>query len=175
VHAIVEYESVEAAEKAVTTLNDERNWRTGMRVILLAKRSVMGSGNYIQSSKENHGTVSKKNEGQSSKEVQQSVSEKNSFADSGEVALNKENVNTDVNHEEVRQQQKTNANSGRKGRYRSQGKGLSGQGHGSSPTISGSDSVNKPISGPRMPDGTRGFTTGRGRPLPLPKAENAEE
>jgi La-related protein 7 len=176
VHAIVEYEAVEAAEKAVTTLNDERNWRTGMRVILLAKRSAMGSGKHVQSSKENHGTVSKRNnEGQSSKEVQQPVSEKNGGADSGEVALDKENVNSDVNHEEVRQHQKTNPNSGRKGRYGSQGKGLSGQGHGSSPTISGSDSVNKPISGPRMPDGTRGFTTGRGRPLPLPKAEKAEE
>jgi hypothetical protein len=30
--------------------------------------------------------------------------------------------------QEVRQHQKTNANSGQKGRYRSQGKGLSGQG-----------------------------------------------
>jgi hypothetical protein len=80
-------------------LNDERNWRTGMRVVLLAKRSVMGSGKHIQSSTENHGTVSKKKEGQSSKEVQQSVSEKNGGADSGEVALDKENVNSDANHE----------------------------------------------------------------------------
>uniref|UniRef100_A0ACD5VJD1 Uncharacterized protein n=1 Tax=Avena sativa TaxID=4498 RepID=A0ACD5VJD1_AVESA len=176
VHAIVEYEAVEAAEKAVTTLNDERNWRTGMRVILLAKRSVMGSGKHVQSSKENHGTVSKKkNEGQSSKEVQQLVSGKNGGADSGEVALGKENMNSDVNHEEEHQHQKTNANSGRKGRYRSQGKGPSGQGHGSSSTISGSDSVNKPISGPKMPDGTRGFMMGRGRSLPLVKAEKAEE
>jgi len=84
-------------------------------------------------------------------------------------------VNFDVSLEEVRQHQKTNANSGRKGRYRSQGRGLSGQGHGSSSTISGSDSVNKPISGPKMPDGTRGFMMGRGRSLPLPKAEKAEE
>ncbi|XP_051226109.1 la-related protein 6A [Lolium perenne] len=176
VHAIVEYEAVEAAEKAVSTLSDERNWRTGMRVILLAKRSVMGSGKHIQSSKENHGTVSKKNnEGQSSKEAQKLVSEKRAGADSGEVALDKENVNSDVSQEEVRQHQKTNANSGQKGRYRSQGKGMSGQGNVSSPTISGSVSVNKPISGPRMPDGTRGFVMGRGRPLPPPKAEKAEE
>ncbi|KAM0922042.1 hypothetical protein ACQ4PT_006449 [Festuca glaucescens] len=175
VHAIVEYEAVEAAEKAVSTLSDERNWRTGMRVILLAKRSVMGPGKHIQSSKENHGTVSKKNnEGQSSKEVQKLVSEKKAGADSGEVALDKENVNSDVSQEEVRHQ-KTNANSGQKGRYRSQRKGLSGQGNVSSPTISGSVSVNKPISGPRMPDGTRGFVMGRGRPLPPPKAEKAEE
>lgn len=44
-------------------------------------------------------------------------------------------------------------------------------GHGSFP----SDSMNKPISGPRMPDGTRGFTMGRGRSPPLEKAEKAEE
>jgi La-related protein 7 len=48
-------------------------------------------------------------------------------------------------------------------------------GNVSSPTISGSVSINKPISGPRMPDGTRGFVMGRGRPLPPPKAEKAEE
>ena len=70
-----------------------------MRVILLAKRSVMGSGKHIQSSKENHGTVSKKKEAQCSKEVQQTVSEKKGGADSGEVPLDKENVNSDVNHE----------------------------------------------------------------------------
>ncbi|CAM0882651.1 unnamed protein product [Alopecurus aequalis] len=176
VHAIVEYETVEAAEKAVTTLNDERNWRTGMRVVLMAKRSVMGSGKHIQSSKENHGIISKKNNNaQSSKEVEQKESEKYGGADSGEVPLDKENVNSEVNHEEVRQHQKINANGARKGRYKSQGKGLSGQGHGSSPTISGSISVNKPISGPRMPDGTRGFVMGRGRSVPLLKAEKAEE
>jgi La-related protein 7 len=52
---------------------------------------------------------------------------------------------------------------------------ISFSGHGSSPTISGSNSVNKPISGPKMPDGTRGFIMGRGRSLPPPKAEKAEE
>ncbi|KQK09804.1 la-related protein 6A [Brachypodium distachyon] len=176
VHAVVEYEAVEVAEKAATTLNDERNWRTGMRVILLAKRSVTGSARHIQSSKENHGTVSKKNNEDQSLKEQGSVSEQNGGADSGEVALDKENMNSDVNHEEVRRHQKTIAKGGQKGRYRSQGKGLiqqntSGHGHGSFP----SDSMNKPISGPRMPDGTRGFTMGRGRSPPLEKAEKAEE
>lgn len=52
---------------------------------------------------------------------------------------------------------------------------ISISGHGSSPTIPGSDSANKPISGPRMPDGTRGFTMGRGRSLPLPEAEKAQK
>uniref|UniRef100_A0A453FJ65 Uncharacterized protein n=1 Tax=Aegilops tauschii subsp. strangulata TaxID=200361 RepID=A0A453FJ65_AEGTS len=52
---------------------------------------------------------------------------------------------------------------------------ISISGHGSSPTIPGSDSASKPISGPRMPDGTRGFTMGRGRLLPLPEAEKAQK
>ncbi|AED95359.1 RNA-binding protein [Arabidopsis thaliana] len=34
-HAFVEYETVEAAEKAVTTLNNEQDWRNGLRVKLL--------------------------------------------------------------------------------------------------------------------------------------------
>ncbi|CAN6453061.1 unnamed protein product [Victoria cruziana] len=38
-HAFVEYETVEAAEKAVSTLNDGGNWRTGMHVQLLVQRT----------------------------------------------------------------------------------------------------------------------------------------
>ncbi|XP_031500602.1 la-related protein 6A-like isoform X2 [Nymphaea colorata] len=38
-HAFVEYETVEAAEKAVLTLNDGGNWRTGMHVQLLVQRT----------------------------------------------------------------------------------------------------------------------------------------
>ena len=41
--------------------------------------------------------------------------------------------------------------------------------------MTGSESLNKPIPGPRMPDGTKGFTMGRGRTLPLQKSEKAEE
>lgn len=50
-------------------------------------------------------------------------------------------------------------------------------GHGSSPSTSSSlhhnyhhhhVEVSKPPPGPRMPDGTRGFTLGRGKPLPAP-------
>ncbi|XVE90772.1 hypothetical protein DITRI_Ditri20bG0103800 [Diplodiscus trichospermus] len=37
-HAFVEYESVELAEKAVAELNDEGNWRTGLRVHLMLGR-----------------------------------------------------------------------------------------------------------------------------------------
>ncbi|KAL9224873.1 hypothetical protein vseg_000864 [Gypsophila vaccaria] len=52
----------------------------------------------------------------------------------------------------------------RKGRNRSKGqkhRGNIGMGHGTASVVEPS----KPPPGPRMPDGTRGFTMGRGRPL----------
>lgn len=38
-------------------------------------------------------------------------------------------------------------------------------GHGSIASGSSSEYVSKPVPGPRMPDGTRGFTMGRGKPV----------
>ncbi|KAL5220221.1 hypothetical protein ABZP36_024934 [Zizania latifolia] len=174
VHALIEYETTEAAEKAVTTFNDQRNWRTGMKV-RLAKQIVIGYGKHYQSSKENQNI-----QGQPLKVEQQTVSKMNGGTDSIEDALNKENVNSDVTHEDMCQHQKINAKGGQRGRYRGQGRGqnqqnTSGQGHGSSPASSGSDYVNKTIPGPRMPDGTRGFTMGRGKSHTLQKDDNAEE
>ncbi|EHA8587678.1 putative La-related protein [Cocos nucifera] len=40
-HAFVEYETVEDAEKAIAELNDEKNWRCGLRVRLLLKCMVL--------------------------------------------------------------------------------------------------------------------------------------
>ncbi|KAG1346762.1 putative La-related protein [Cocos nucifera] len=57
VYALVEYETVEAAECAVATLNDEKNWRTGMRVELLLKR--MEKYGLVQKGRK--GTFSEKN------------------------------------------------------------------------------------------------------------------
>ncbi|KAE8713074.1 Translation initiation factor eIF-2B subunit delta, putative isoform 3 [Hibiscus syriacus] len=41
-HALVEFETVEAAEKAVTTLNNEHDWRNGMHVKLLERMGTHG-------------------------------------------------------------------------------------------------------------------------------------
>ncbi|XP_006646336.1 la-related protein 6A [Oryza brachyantha] len=174
VHALVEYETTEAAEKAATTLNDESNWRAGMKV-RLAKRSVTGSGKHNQSSKENQ-TI----QGQPSKVEHQMVSGKKGGTDSIEGVLDNENMSSDITHEDMHQHQKVNAKGGRKGRYKGQGRGqiqqnTSGQGHGSLPAHDGFDHVNKPIPGPRMPDGTRGFTAGRGKSPTFQKGDNAEE
>jgi len=166
VHALVEYEAVEAAGKAVTTLSDESNWRTGMKVRLLSK----ASGKHSKSSKENQDTFSKKNiQNEHGKEDQQTTLEKNSVGDSVEGTKDKENLNSSFTTESEQQHQKPNPKGGRKGQYK---------GHGQiqqNTNKQGSESLNKPIPGPRMPDGTKGFTMGRGRPLPLQKSEMAEE
>lgn len=39
-HALVEYETIDLAEKAVAELTDEHNWRSGLRVRLLLRRTV---------------------------------------------------------------------------------------------------------------------------------------
>ncbi|KAG0487353.1 hypothetical protein HPP92_009448 [Vanilla planifolia] len=101
-HALIEYDTAEAAKSAVLALNDEKNWRSGMRVELLHKR------------------------------------------------LEEEHSNG-------------------RGRSRNKGKGggyhhqpNTGKGHGRIHSyLSTEGTINKPILGPRMPDGTKGFTMGR--------------
>ncbi|KAJ6734029.1 LA-RELATED PROTEIN 6B-LIKE [Salix koriyanagi] len=44
-HAFVEYETVEIAEKAVAELNDEGNWRSGLRVRLMLSQARGKKGN----------------------------------------------------------------------------------------------------------------------------------
>ncbi|KAJ1285451.1 hypothetical protein BS78_03G280500 [Paspalum vaginatum] len=169
VHALVEYEAVEAADKAVTNLSDESNWRTGMKVRLLPK----GPGQHNKSSKENQDTASKKNnQNQHSKEDQHTTSEKNRDADSVESAKDKENLYSDSSTEAEHHYQKRKPKGGRKGLHK-------GQDHIQHDTNkqggSGNATLNKAFPGPRMPDGTKGFTMGRGRSLPLQKSEKAEE
>ncbi|KAJ4787776.1 hypothetical protein LUZ62_039022 [Rhynchospora pubera] len=127
VHAFVEYDSVEAADKAVATLNDEKDWRRGMRVKHLSKRT--GFNNFT---------------------------EKNKEAEGGEVGSEK-----DDKEEEHAKGRKHNRNR-RKGLVPKSG---NEQGHGRGTIGSNSEFANKPLPGPRMPDGTRGFTMGRGKPV----------
>ncbi|KAJ1689794.1 hypothetical protein LUZ63_013949 [Rhynchospora breviuscula] len=126
VHAFVEYDSVEAADKAVATLNDEKDWRRGMRVKHLSKRT--GFNNFT---------------------------EKNKEAEGGEVG-------SDDKEEEHAKGRKHNNRNRRKGLGPKSG---NEQGHGRGTIGSNCEFANKPLPGPRMPDGTRGFTMGRGKPV----------
>ncbi|CAO2842201.1 unnamed protein product [Amaranthus hypochondriacus] len=145
VYALVEYETLEAAEKAVATLNDETDWRNGLRVQLLqsCKGPAFGRKVWREVDSDKSGnarvTVSTKDEGK-----------KHSTEHHDDALDDKDGENT--SKERI----------ARKGRNHSKGRkyhGNNGMGHGIV-----SVEISKPPPGPRMPDGTRGFTMGRGRP-----------
>ncbi|CAN6689523.1 unnamed protein product [Malus baccata var. baccata] len=151
-HALVEYDTVEAADKAVTTLNNEGDWRNGMRVKLLNQ-----VGKYGQRKQPWRGFDSEKSSGnrsndQTGDEENHTLSEKHNDART-----------TDEEDGERVPKEKT----GHRGRNRGQSgrqkyRGTNGFGHGTTSANHGIE-PSKPPPGPRMPDGTRGFTMGRGR------------
>ncbi|KAJ8762067.1 hypothetical protein K2173_006669 [Erythroxylum novogranatense] len=150
VHAIVEYDSVEAAERSVATLNNEQDWRNGMRVKLITRVGKYGtrkqSWREHDSEKNGAGHASS----QTGDEVNHNFSEHPSDTPEEEV----------VDHlsKEKKVQQARNRRT-RKNKHHP----TNGMGHGTTHAVEPS----KPPPGPKMPDGTRGFTMGRGRP-PLP-------
>ncbi|KAI3681109.1 hypothetical protein L6452_35892 [Arctium lappa] len=140
-HAVVAYETVEAAENAVATLNNEQDWRHGMRVKLLKRRVK------TPQRKKGHDSEKKSNvqaDPPGDKENQQS-------SEHHDDPPNEE-------HDGEHQSREKNGNKGQNWRRSRKQKyqGPSGMGHGGE--------IPKPPPGPRMPDGTRGFTMGRGRP-----------
>lgn len=142
IHAFVEYETVEAAETAVASLNDETDWRNGLRVQLLKKRMGHGLGRKAR----------KGSDYEKASHVRVPVRDENT---------NKPNEQHGEPDDEEGEHTSKERN-GRRGRNRSNGRkyhGNNGMGHGTTPV-----EVSKPPPGPRMPDGTRGFTMGRGRP-----------
>uniref|UniRef100_A0A0D6QVC3 HTH La-type RNA-binding domain-containing protein n=1 Tax=Araucaria cunninghamii TaxID=56994 RepID=A0A0D6QVC3_ARACU len=160
-HALVEYETVEQAEKAVAELNDEGNWRSGLRVQLLFKRM----GKYGHQTK---GRKSDKND----------VHGEEDEADAGNDKQQKGSAQQSEQHDDFEGDghHSNERNGGRRGRGRGRGKSRGrGQYHGNgrghslgtatSSNSTSSEVVVKQPPGPRMPDGTRGFTMGRGRPL----------
>eukprot|EP00262_Sarcandra_glabra_P003583 TRINITY_DN1432_c0_g1_i4.p1 TRINITY_DN1432_c0_g1~~TRINITY_DN1432_c0_g1_i4.p1 ORF type:complete len:362 (+),score=97.30 TRINITY_DN1432_c0_g1_i4:78-1163(+) len=145
-HALVEYETAEAAEKSVATLNDEKNWRSGMRVELLLKRM----GKYGLAPRVRKGTVPEK-------------SSNIPVSDAGdELKLESVDHHVEMPEEEQEEEHLRNEKGGRRGRSR--GRGNSYRHHVNNTHGHGSECISKAPPGPRMPDGTRGFTMGRGRP-----------
>ncbi|CAN1307308.1 La-related protein 6C [Linum perenne] len=156
-HALVEFEAPDVAEKAVEKLNDERNWRKGLRVRLLFRCSPKS---VLKSRKSEFDGIMDDEEGPLSE----------SLDDISIPSI------TDITYETPGSSKKggSTARGGRgpKGRGRLQSYGSGGRGLLLSPstqTVSSSSpfedgGFNR---GPRMPDGTRGFTMGRGKPLAL--------
>ncbi|KAJ0016878.1 hypothetical protein Pint_09983 [Pistacia integerrima] len=147
-HALVEYETVEAAEKAVVTLNNEQDWRNGMRVKLLKRVAQYGhrrQGWRVDSERSNTGRTSDPLGDEENNNLSENQDDTPDEEDGDRISKEKNG------------QKGRNRGRPRRQRYR----GSNGLGHG---TISSSYEAAKPPPGPRMPDGTRGFTMGRGRP-----------
>ncbi|XAR72460.1 hypothetical protein NMG60_11019102 [Bertholletia excelsa] len=151
-HAIVEYDAMEAAEKAVAMLNDEQDWRYGMRVKLLKPVSKQGQ----------------KKKGWREPDAEKSSNVQTSGPADEENPYSSEHQ--DDAHDEEDADHALKDKNGHKGRHRGRGRGqryrTNGPGHGAVSSSHGSEPI-KPPPGPRMPDGTRGFTMGRGRPVVL--------
>ncbi|KAK6930412.1 La-type HTH domain [Dillenia turbinata] len=173
-HAFVEYESVELAEKAVAGLNDEGNWRSGLRVRLFHRRTskpVQMRGRKVG----NEGEGNCEEEGASMSEQQLNDKHMEESTQLPDVSSQDHAGEEHINDKEGGQ---------RKGRNRGRGKGRgkgqhqnqhqhhhSGRGShvGTPPTANLQSNevqvVAKQPPGPRMPDGTRGFSMGRGKPV----------
>ncbi|KAF7840465.1 la-related protein 6A [Senna tora] len=151
-HALVEYETIEAAEKAVATLNDKQDWRNGMRVKFLKQMNKYGHRKQAWK-----GSDSEKNSTSRVSEL---------TGDEEHHSSNEHNDDTpdeeDGEHSSKDKSGQRNRNRGRsrKHKYR----GMHGMGHGNASTHHPIE-PSKPPPGPKMPDGTRGFTMGRGRVL----------
>ncbi|KAL6502511.1 hypothetical protein OROHE_024516 [Orobanche hederae] len=142
-HALVEYENAETAEKAAEKLNDEGNWRKGMRVRLMLKRSPK--------------SVLK--------------NRKSDFDACLDDDMPAHHVSDEASRHNTSEAE-SDDNSGKKSWSRNRGKPKHRhlQSTRSLPTPSSHSTGScpgQPIKGPRMPDGTRGFTMGRGKPLVL--------
>ncbi|CAN8318323.1 unnamed protein product [Cochlearia groenlandica] len=196
VHAFVEYELVELAEKAVAELNEAGNWRSGLKVRLMLKhQSKQGQG---KGRKGNDAEVEHEEDDATTSEQQ--PFEKQSEECSGEWDTHVQEQPIIIGDDE---QGNEKAVGQRKGRNRGRGKGRGrGQPHqnqnqnqnhngrggnhhhnyqhqhhnhhhqvGTPPSYNQMNNMEQPSMakqqppGPRMPDGTRGFSMGRGKPI----------
>lgn len=142
-HALVEYENSETAERAAEKLNDEGNWRKGMRVRLMLKRSPKSA----------------------------TKTRKMDFDACLDDDVSTQHVAEDVPRHNTSEAE-SDDNSSKKSWVKNRAKPKNRpqlQSVRSLPTpvshSSGSFLGQQPMKGPRMPDGTRGFTMGRGKPL----------
>ncbi|CAM6075661.1 unnamed protein product [Sphagnum tenellum] len=163
-HALVEYETIDLAEKAVAELTDEHNWRSGLRVRLLLRR--ISKHGYQQARWKVSGEAAETGLGG---EDDDGVTER-----AGEDHAAQHVDHTDEGNEFGYERDGGSRKGRGRGRGRAGGRGR-GQPHhqhsGTPPQTSfplTSEVVGRPPPGPRMPDGTRGFNFGRGK-LPAVK------
>ncbi|XP_015166697.1 la-related protein 6B-like isoform X1 [Solanum tuberosum] len=194
-HAFVEYDAVELAEKAVLELNDVDNWRNGLKVHLLLRRTAKSGQSRVKKVGHESDPNFKEDD-----DVALELNEKHDGDSSHHVDVQ----SNDVAEDHSRVGKKKGNNRGR-GKVQGQGPGqMRGRGRetpqfrqtnrggrtggsvtkvntGSSvasassstggvnvagqPAVVSDQSAGKQSSVPRMPDGTKGFSMGRGKPV----------
>ncbi|XP_071719989.1 la-related protein 6B-like [Rutidosis leptorrhynchoides] len=183
-HAFVEYESIELAEKAVQELNKEASWRNGLKVRLMRRPAQVKPTQ----------ARGKKAAGQEDESVQK---DDDTSTSSDQHQLNEKHIDDNPQqppvvqlHDHVQVEDHTNDKEAghKKGRNRSKGKGrgrpqFNNHNHhnnhnnrgthvGTPPSTNFLNPehpvITKQPPGPRMPDGTRGFSMGRGKPVTVP-------
>ncbi|KAI4369193.1 hypothetical protein MLD38_017667 [Melastoma candidum] len=177
-HAFVEYESVDVAEKAVEELNDEENWRSGLKIRLILSRRgkpVQSRGKKVHDGEELGEEDDPSTPDDDQPNLRPQSEEPNELPD-GQV----QEYTGDDNLNDSEAGQKKGL-----GRGRGMGPGC-GRGRGQYhhknngnhsrlplPTMSNQTTsepllLGKQPPGPRMPDGTKGFSLGRGKPVSTP-------
>ncbi|KAK3126162.1 hypothetical protein QOZ80_7AG0552490 [Eleusine coracana subsp. coracana] len=173
-HALVEYETLQQAEKAVEKLNDERNWRKGLRVRTVLRRSpksvmrlkrpdfdhFVGSDDDSPHSQMSTDSPTPDHSPEAHHEDHQNGSKKGWARGRGKLHV-------------MAPHSPQSAPAGMVGHFDpSSPRATSQQKCPSSPSRQASQkcpfSPRQPPQGPRMPDGTRGFTMGRGKPPASP-------
>ncbi|XP_010512276.1 PREDICTED: la-related protein 6B-like [Camelina sativa] len=150
VHAFVEYETVELAERAVAELNEERNWRSGLRVRLMLQDQTKEPKHVLQEG-------GRKEEDDDDKKFEDCGGERDGHGE----------------EEEQGDKKRRGHNRGGQGRGRSQNQNENSKqnlnyqmnNNNTDHQVSMGKQQQQPPPGPRMPDGTKGFSLGRGKPV----------
>lgn len=142
-HALVEYENPETAEKAAEKLNDERNWRKGMRVRVMLKRSPKS---VLKTRKSDFDVC---------------FNDDHAHDDSSRLS----SLENSEDEEMTGSAKKSWTRNRVKPKHRPLQTARSLPSSYTVSTCPGEISTRTVPKGPRMPDGTRGFTMGRGKPL----------
>lgn len=184
-HAFVEYESVELAEKAVAELNEVGNWRSSLKVRLMFKPQTNEPKQGQGRGKKGHDAEVEHEEDDA--KTSEQPNEKQSEECSGEWDMHVPEQavigEEQATEKAVGQQRKGRSRGRGKGRGRGQPHQNQNQNHngrgnhhhqhqhqvGTPPNNHQMNSMEQQPKqqppGPRMPDGTRGFSMGRGKPI----------
>ncbi|CAA7052980.1 unnamed protein product [Microthlaspi erraticum] len=160
IHALIEYDNTVIADKAVEKLNDERNWRKGLRVRLLLRCSPKS----VLKNRRNFDGILIDDE-----------TPYESGEDSPRLHLTDQQLDNDGDDNNIGGLWGKGRGKGRGRSPRSYAVGGGGRSFGiglglslgsMSPSLGPHESPSPKTAtkGPRMPDGTRGFTMGRGKP-----------